>query len=52
MGYKLVQLVSFGILGHVLQNFTIRPVENENYSMAVGSLALKKKTFSFKLEKR
>lgn len=52
MGYKLVQLVSFGILGAVMQNFTIRPIENENYKLASGSLALKKKTFSFKLEKR
>ncbi|XP_060533618.1 cytochrome P450 307a1-like [Cylas formicarius] len=52
MGYKLVQLVSFGVVGTVLQNFTIVPVEGENYRVPVGSLALKKDTFKFGFEKR
>ncbi|CAH1131858.1 unnamed protein product [Ceutorhynchus assimilis] len=52
MGYKLVQLVSFGILGTVMQNFNLKPVENEIYKVPVGSLALKKDSYKFKFEKR
>ncbi|VEN37609.1 unnamed protein product [Callosobruchus maculatus] len=52
MGYKMVQLVSFGILGGFLQKFTICPVENETYKVPVGSLALKKDTFKFKFVRR
>lgn len=52
VGYKLVQLVSLGILGTIMQNFILKPVENEHYKVPVGSLALKKETFKFKLERR
>ena len=52
MGYKLVQLVSFGILGTIMQNFNVKPVANEKYNVPVGSLALKWDTFKFKFEKR
>ncbi|XP_066261781.1 cytochrome P450 307a1-like [Euwallacea similis] len=52
MGYKLVQLISFGILAAVMQNFNLKPLECENYRIPGGSLAIKKKTFSFKLEQR
>lgn len=52
MGYKMVQLVSFGILSRLLQNFTILPVDAEDYKVRIGDLALPKKSFSFKFEKR
>ncbi|CAH1990337.1 unnamed protein product [Acanthoscelides obtectus] len=52
MGYRMVQLVSFGILGEFLQNFTVCPVENESYKVPVGSLALKKDTFKFRFVRR
>ncbi|XP_066149315.1 cytochrome P450 307a1-like [Euwallacea fornicatus] len=51
MGYKLVQLISFGILAAVMQNFNLKPLEYENYRIPGGSLALKG-TFYFKLEQR
>ncbi|KAL1502076.1 hypothetical protein ABEB36_007275 [Hypothenemus hampei] len=52
MGYKLVQLVSFGILGSVMQNFDVKPVKNERYQVQAGSLALGKDSFKFMLEQR
>lgn len=52
MGYKMVQFVSFGILSRLLQNFTIQPIETEDYKVPIGSLALPKKSFAFKFAKR
>lgn len=52
MGYKMVQLVSFGILSGLLQNFCIRPVDSQVYKVPVGSLALPKKSFSFRFVRR
>lgn len=52
MGYKMVQLVSFGILTGLLQNFNILPIDNESYKVPVGSLALPKGTFRFKFVRR
>lgn len=52
MGYKMVQLVSFGILGGLLQKFNIIADNKENYTVPVGSLALPKDTFKFKFERR
>ncbi|KAJ8953693.1 hypothetical protein NQ314_007301 [Rhamnusium bicolor] len=52
MGYKMVQLVSFGILGGFLQNYTILPAENETYKVPIGSLALTKDTFKFRFIRR
>nr|WCC58051.1 cytochrome P450 [Pharsalia antennata] len=52
MGYKMVQLVSFGILGGFLQKYTILPVENESYKVPIGSLALAKDTFKFRFARR
>ncbi|XP_030755031.1 cytochrome P450 307a1-like [Sitophilus oryzae] len=52
MGYKLVQLVSFGVLSAIMQRFNIRKVQNESYTVPVGSLALGKDTFKFRFEKR
>ncbi|CAG9815163.1 unnamed protein product [Phaedon cochleariae] len=47
LGYRMVQLISFGFLGGLMQNFSIVPVENESYKVPIGSLALKKDTFKF-----
>ncbi|KAF7266486.1 cytochrome P450 307a1-like [Rhynchophorus ferrugineus] len=52
MGYKLVQLVSFGILSAIMQSFNINTVQNEDYRVPVGSLALGKDTYKFKFERR
>ncbi|XP_018568107.1 cytochrome P450 307a1-like [Anoplophora glabripennis] len=52
MGYKMVQLVSFGILGGFLQKYTILPAENESYKVPIGSLALAKDTFKFRFVRR
>ncbi|KAJ8984174.1 hypothetical protein NQ317_017827 [Molorchus minor] len=52
MGYKMVQLVAFGILGGFLQNFTVLPVDNETYRVPIGSLALTKDTFKFRFARR
>ncbi|XP_044260126.1 cytochrome P450 307a1-like [Tribolium madens] len=51
MGYKMVQLVSFGILGGIMQNFTI-DANDTSYKVPVGSLALPKDTFTFKFIRR
>ncbi|KAJ8917284.1 hypothetical protein NQ315_002301 [Exocentrus adspersus] len=52
MGYKMVQLVSFGILGGFLQNYTVLPAENESYKVPIGSLALARDTFKFNFARR
>lgn len=52
LGYRMVQLISFGVIGGFLQNFTILPADKESYKIQVGSLALKKDTFKFKFVKR
>lgn len=52
MGYRMVQLVSFGILSRLMQNYTIQPVENEEYCIPIGSLALPKNTFNFRFVRR
>ncbi|KAG5875208.1 hypothetical protein JTB14_016986 [Gonioctena quinquepunctata] len=52
MGNRMVQLISFGILGGLLQHFTIIPLETETYKVPIGSLALKKETFKFRFVRR
>ncbi|XP_056633903.1 cytochrome P450 307a1-like [Diorhabda sublineata] len=52
LGYRMVQLISFGVVGSFLQHFTIKAVENEIYKVPIGSLALKKDTFKFKFVSR
>lgn len=54
MGYKLVQLVSVGVVGAVMQHFTLRPVASDlaPYRVPIGSLALPKDSFTFRLERR
>ncbi|KAJ3650392.1 hypothetical protein Zmor_016495 [Zophobas morio] len=51
MGYKMVQLVSFGILGGLMQKYTVL-TDRPNYTVPVGSLALPKDTFSFRCVRR
>lgn len=52
LGYRMVQLISFGILGGCLQTFNVTPVEKEMYKIPIGALALKKDTFKFKFVRR
>ncbi|KAH0999063.1 hypothetical protein HUJ04_000192 [Dendroctonus ponderosae] len=54
MGYKLVQLVSLGVVGAIMQRFTLRPLGGDlaPYRVPIGSLALPKDSFTFQLEKR
>ncbi|KAF5287398.1 hypothetical protein FQR65_LT12223 [Abscondita terminalis] len=52
MGFKMVQLVSFGILTALLQNFHIQPAKDQTYKVPIGSLALPKNTFQFKFVRR
>lgn len=52
MGYRMVQLVGFGFLSRLLQNYSIRPVEGEGYGVPVGSLALPRDTFAFRFVRR
>ncbi|KAK5638951.1 hypothetical protein RI129_013246 [Pyrocoelia pectoralis] len=52
MGFKMVQMISFGVVSGLLQNFSIMPVDNECYKIPIGSLALPKSTFQFKFVSR
>lgn len=52
MGYKMVQLLSLGVITGLMQNFTLLPVKNESYKVPVGSLALPYDTYKFKFEPR
>lgn len=52
MGYKLVQYVSFAILASILKNFTITPVQKEDYTIPIGNLALPEMTYKFRFERR
>ncbi|KAB0791888.1 hypothetical protein PPYR_03688 [Photinus pyralis] len=52
MGFKMVQLISFGIVSGLLQNFTIAPVDGQTYKIPVGSLALPRSTFRFEFVSR
>lgn len=53
MGYKMVQLLSFGIVSGLLQDYNILPVPRENYKVQVGSLAVPTtNTYRFRFEKR
>nr|XP_003702809.1 PREDICTED: cytochrome P450 307a1-like isoform X1 [Megachile rotundata]XP_012139366.1 PREDICTED: cytochrome P450 307a1-like isoform X2 [Megachile rotundata] len=52
MGYKLVQYLSFSILATLLKNFTIVPVEKEDYTIPIGNLAMPEMTFKFRFERR
>ncbi|GJQ83407.1 putative cytochrome p450 [Trypoxylus dichotomus] len=52
MGYKMVQLIGFGVLSTILQHFIILPANFESYKVPVGSLALPADTFSFNFVRR
>lgn len=52
MGYKMVQLCSFATLASILKNFNIVPLENEDYRVAVGNLALPETTFKMRFQRR
>lgn len=52
MGYKLVQYLSFAILATLLKNYTLVPVENDDYTIPVGNLALPEQSFHLRFEKR
>nr|AGI92303.1 cytochrome P450 CYP307A1 [Laodelphax striatellus] len=52
MGYKMVQLIGFSILGSILHRFHLSPVEGVDYQVPIGNLALPYDTFNFKLEHR
>lgn len=52
MGYKMVQLVGFGMLTNIMQHFTVLPANFEDYTVPVGSLALPFDTYSFNFVKR
>ncbi|XP_046387456.1 cytochrome P450 307a1-like [Ischnura elegans] len=51
MGYKLVQYVSFIVLGTVLEQYNLVPVPGEDYSVKIGNLALPEDTYKFIFEK-
>lgn len=52
MGYKMVQYVGFSTIATILKNFTISPVENENYTVPIGNLALPEISYGFRFERR
>jgi cytochrome P450 family 307 subfamily A len=49
MGYKMVQFLSFSILGTLLQRYRLEPLAD--YKVPLGDLALPKDTFKFKFVK-
>lgn len=52
MGYKLVQYLTFSIVATLLKTYTLVPVENEDYTIPIGNLALPEVTFKLKFERR
>lgn len=52
MGYKMVQLISVGILSSILQKFTVLPIHRQNYEIPIGTLSVPKSTFEFKFAAR
>lgn len=52
MGYKMVQMISFSLLANTLKEFDIVTLENENYKVQPGSLAMPKDTYKLKFVPR
>lgn len=52
MGYKMVQLTSFGFITTLMQHYTLEPAEGCSYKVPVGSLALPKDTFKIVFKRR
>jgi cytochrome P450 family 307 subfamily A len=47
MGYKMVQFLSFSIIGNLLNEFTICPLNNDEIKVSVGSLAVEENPYQF-----
>lgn len=47
MGYKLVQMLSFAIVGNLCKEFDISPLEGQEVIVPVGSLAMTENPYQF-----
>lgn len=47
MGYKMVQFLSFAIVGNLLKEFDISTLNNEPVKVPVGSLAMSENPYEF-----
>lgn len=47
MGYKMVQFLSFAIIGNLLKEFDISPLNNEEIKVPAGSLAMSDNPYQF-----
>lgn len=47
MGYKMVQFLSFSIVGNLLKEFDISPLNDEEVKVPLGSLAMSENPFQF-----
>lgn len=45
MGYKMVQMLTFSLLSNTLNHFNILPLQNQNYKVQCGSLAMPDETY-------
>lgn len=52
MGYKIVQFLSFSILGNLLKEFDIGTVNNQEIKVPIGSLALEENPYQFTFSPR
>jgi cytochrome P450 family 307 subfamily A len=47
MGYKMVQFLSFAIVGNLLKEFDIGSLNNEEIKVPLGSLAMESSPYQF-----
>lgn len=52
MGYKLVQLVTFALVGNIMKEFDISSLNDEEIKVPVGSLAMSEDPYQFKFNPR
>lgn len=52
MGYKLVQMLSFAIVGNLCKEFDISPLEGQEVIVPVGSLAMTENPYQFAFDLR
>ncbi|XP_063702687.1 cytochrome P450 307a1-like [Culicoides brevitarsis] len=52
MGYKICQMLAFTLLANTINNFDIVPLENENYKVQCGSLAMPEETYRLRFVPR
>lgn len=52
MGYKLVQLVTFALVGNIMKEFDISSVGDEEIKVPVGSLAMSEDPYQFTFSPR